>query len=81
MVKAYVDFARQHMNTEERELLPMLLDALEDGDWEDIDAAYAQDQDPLSGAARKADFDALFREIVNLAPAPMGFGDRRAKAP
>ncbi|MEE8275447.1 MAG: hypothetical protein V3R88_12350 [Alphaproteobacteria bacterium] len=68
------------LNTEERELLPLLLGALDDADWAEIDAAFADNEGPLFGPARKAEFDAPFREIVDNAPAPMGFGDGKAEA-
>ncbi|MEE8203088.1 MAG: hypothetical protein V3R74_04975 [Alphaproteobacteria bacterium] len=60
--------------------LRYLVRALDDADRAEIDAAFAGNEDPLFGPAHKAEFDAPFREIVNDAPAPMGFGDRKAEA-
>ncbi len=54
--------------------------AIDDADRAEIDAAFAGNADPLFSPARKAEFDALFREIVNNAPAPMGYGDSKAEA-
>ncbi len=60
--------------------LRYLARALDDDAWAEIDAAFAGNEDPLFGPARKAEFEAPFREIVNDAPAPMGFGDGKAEA-
>ncbi len=73
-VASYVEFQRDHMRTEERELLPLVMDALTPTDWARIDAAFAQDDDPLFGDSQEERFRALFRKILELAPAPMGFG-------
>ncbi len=59
--------------------LRYLARALDDA-WAEIDAAFADNEDPLFGPARKAEFEAPFREIVNDAPAPIGFGDGKAEA-
>lgn len=79
-VNAYVDSERKHMNVEERELLPLAMAALEERDWVDIDAAFSRNDDPVFGVAPKEKFRALFRKILDLAPAPMGFGVRDAAA-
>ena len=48
-------------------------------DWARIDAAFAQDDDPLFGDSQEERFRALFRKILELAPAPMGFGEAAEK--
>ena len=35
----YVNFERDHMNREERELMPLALEVLEDADWRAMDAS------------------------------------------
>ena len=45
-----------------------------DEDWAEIDAAFAGHLDPLVGRELHQDFDALFKQIVNLAPPPIGVG-------
>ena len=77
---AYIEFERRHMAREERELLPLALDILQDEDWEEIDAAFSANDDPLFGAARRKEFDRLMQHILNLAPTPLGFRERRAAA-
>ena len=41
-------------------------------DWREIDAAFSGNADPLVGESAGADYEALFRRIVNLAPPPIG---------
>ena len=43
-------------------------------DWKEIDAAFAGHTDPLLGPAAGAEYEMLFRRIVNLAPPPVGVG-------
>ena len=76
----YIEFERRHMAREERELLPLALDILQDEDWEEIDAAFSANDDPLFGAARRKEFDRLMQHILNLAPTPLGFRELRAAA-
>jgi branched-chain amino acid transport system ATP-binding protein len=46
-------------------------------DWKEIDAAFADNDDPLLGADARDSFRQLFRRIVNLAPPPLGVGPAR----
>ena len=78
-VNAYADFHWKHMRKEESELLPLAEKRLSAEDWRAIDAAFDVNQDPIAGI-RERDFEALFSKIVNLAPAPIGFGKRWQKA-
>ena len=78
-VDQYADFERAHMRREERQLLPLAEQHLTALDWRGIDAAFDANRNPLAGI-RERDFEALFRKIVNLAPAPVGFGERWQKA-
>ncbi len=59
--------------------LRYLVRAIDEGDWAEIDTAFADIEDPLFGPARKAEFDAPFREIVNNAPAPMALATGRRR--
>lgn len=72
LVQAYLDFNWQHLNLEERELLPLARRALGEDDWRELDAAFSANFNPYEGAA--GEFAALFRTIVNLTPAPYGLG-------
>jgi hemerythrin-like domain-containing protein len=72
----YIDFERRHMAREERELLPLALQVLQDEDWKEIDAAFGRDDDPLFGTASRKEFQKLIHYILELAPTPLGFRER-----
>ena len=78
-VEAYSQFHWDHMGKEENELLPLAQKALTAEDWDAIGTAFAGNQDPIADL-REKDFDKLFQRIVNLAPAPVGLGERWKKA-
>ncbi len=77
-VEAYVDFERNHMRSEETEVIPLAQKYLTPDDWAEIDAAFLDHADPLLGEAVRDDFRNLFRRIVNLAPPPIGVGPAHA---
>jgi hemerythrin-like domain-containing protein len=78
-VENYSQFHWKHMGKEENELLPLAQKALTAEDWEAIETAFAANEDPIADQ-REKDFDNLYQRIVNLAPAPIGLGDRWNKA-
>lgn len=73
-VEAYAAFHWDHMRAEEKELLPLAEKHLTAADWEAIDAAFRGHGDPLLGVEVGAQYDDVFRRIVNLAPPPIGLG-------
>jgi hemerythrin-like domain-containing protein len=73
-VERFVEQYFRHMDTEERQILPLARRVLTDEDWLTIDAAFAENKDPLTGHTPSDEFRALFSRIVNLAPAPIGLG-------
>jgi hemerythrin-like domain-containing protein len=73
-VEAYAKFHWDHMQAEERELLPLAEKYLTAADWSEIDTAFEGHADPLLGADVAEQYDALFSRIVNLAPPPIGVG-------
>ena len=75
-VERYVAGYLQHMEIEEREILPLAERTIPAEDWAAIDSAFALNRDPLTGHEPEAAFRGLFRRIVNLAPAPIGLGGR-----
>lgn len=77
-VDAYADFHWQHMRKEEQEILPQAERYLTARDWEAIDRAFDVNRDPIADV-KERDFQALFSRIVNLAPEPVGLGDRWKK--
>ena len=73
----YVAFYTGHMQLEESEMLPLAERTLTDDDWRELEAAFAEHRDPLTGHKPSDDYQALFDRIVDLAPAPIGLGSRR----
>ena len=73
--KRYLGFYLEHMRLEETVILPAALRVLGDADWQEIDAAFATNCDPLTGKyPRDPIYEKLFTRIVTLAPAPIGLG-------
>jgi len=71
----YVDFYLDHMALEESVILPAAQRVLSDADWRQLDAAFAANEDPLTGHHPPgADHDRLFALILRRAPAPVGLG-------
>jgi hemerythrin-like domain-containing protein len=74
-VDGYAEFHWKHMRKEEQQLLPLAERHLTAEDWKAIDVAFAANQDPIAGIQER-DFEKLFSRIVNLAPEPVGLGER-----
>jgi hemerythrin-like domain-containing protein len=74
--KRYIASYLTHMTLEETAILPVALRVLTDADWNELDAAFATNCDPLTGTyPRDPAYDRLFTRIVMKAPAPIGLGD------
>lgn len=65
--RRYHGFEQAHMQREETEVLPLASEFLTEADWDEIDAAFARNDDPLFGNPRAAQFDHLFRWILEAA--------------
>jgi hemerythrin-like domain-containing protein len=73
--KRYLAFYLEHMRLEETVILPVAQKVLSDADWDELDAAFATNCDPLTGKyPRDPAYDRLFTRIVSQAPAPIGLG-------
>lgn len=73
--KKYVDFYLDHMRLEEEVILPEAERCLGEADWRSLDAAFAENADPLTGKyPPTAEYEKLFSTIVMRAPAPIGLG-------
>jgi hemerythrin-like domain-containing protein len=71
----YVDFYLEHMRLEETVILPEAERSLSEDDWRVLDAAFAENADPLTGHhAPTQAYEKLFSLIVMRAPAPIGLG-------
>ncbi len=74
-LERYLSFYLEHMRVEEQEILPRAEQALSADEWAALDAAFAQNRDPMTGKyPRDAAYDRLFTRIVMKAPAPIGLG-------
>ncbi len=65
------------MRAEESEAIPLARQHLSASDWDEIDAAFVGNADPMLGAKAGDEYDALFRRIAYLAPPPIGLGPER----
>ena len=74
-VLKYTAFERNHALLEEKEILPRAREALETSDWEEIDAAFGENRDPMFGQDWSSEFSELFDRLVNRLPAPIGLGE------
>jgi hemerythrin-like domain-containing protein len=70
----YVSFYREHMRTEEAQLLPAAEAALSAEEWRELDGAFRSDPDPIAVGVHDPAYDRLFARIVLSAPAPIGVG-------
>jgi hemerythrin-like domain-containing protein len=74
-VLKYCKFERDHAHMEEREILPRAREVLTESDWEEIDAAFGENRDPMFGDQWSDEFSTLFNKLVNSLPSPLGLGD------
>ncbi len=71
----YVSFYLEHMGLEESAILPEAERCFSPEDWHELDAAFAQNADPLTGHYPPTqEFEKLFSLIVTRAPSPIGLG-------
>ena len=73
-MERYIHGYLSHMAAEEHEVLPAARAHLTDADWAALDAAFAANQDPLTGHPANSEFQPLFQKILRSAPAPVGLG-------
>ena len=71
----YIDAYLEHMNLEENVILPEAERCFSEEDWQLLDAAFAENADPLTGQYRPTEaYEKLFTLIVTRAPSPIGLG-------
>ena len=75
-VEKFVQGYWDHMRKEEDVVFPLAQKLLTASDFEAIDRAFNEHQDPLAAERDIEDFRKLFTRIVNLAPPPVGVGPR-----
>lgn len=70
----YAELEWQHLRTEEEVFMPIAERVLSPEDWLEIAAAFRENDNPLFGIKPKDEAETLYRRILALAPAPIGFG-------
>jgi len=70
----YADFHWRHMRREEEVVIPLARRVLNDADWKEVDAAFAENVELSESGENGRQLRQLFREIANLTPAPLGLG-------
>ncbi len=76
-LERYIAFYLEHMLLEENQLLPLAESSLSADDWAEVDRAFAENRDPLTGHKPSEEYEALFHKILRIAPAPIGLGASR----
>lgn len=78
----YLRFYEEHMRLEEEQVLPAAERCFSVADWQELDAAFARNHDPLGRLLAGAGvsgldplYQALFSRIARLAPPPVGLGE------
>jgi len=57
--------------------MPLAERVLAPEDWQVIDAAFDDNDDPVFGAAPQQKYAALLKFILSQSPAPVGYGESR----
>ena len=70
----YAELEWEHLRTEEDVFLPIAERVLLAADWQEIAAAFRENDNPLFGIKPKDEAESLYQRILNLAPPPIGFG-------
>ena len=74
-LEKYINFYLEHMSLEESVILPEAERCFSADDWRVLDAAFAENADPLTGHYPPAqEVEKLFSLIVTRAPSPIGLG-------
>ena len=73
-VARYIESYLKHRHVEEAEILPAARAHFSEADWDELDAAFAANRDPLTGHEASDEYRPLFQKILMSAPAPIGLG-------
>jgi hemerythrin-like domain-containing protein len=68
--RKYIEYFRDHMRSEETEILPLVAGLLHASDWSTINATVKHREDPLFGGGEEKRYEALRREIARDARRP-----------
>ena len=70
--RRFVEGYRHHIRKEEQEVMPIARRVLNAQDWADINRAWAENRDPLTGVETEKEYEQVLDRIVKLAPPPIG---------
>ena len=73
-LRIYTQSLKSHIRTEEKDAMPLAREVLTAEDWESIDRAFADNDDPLFGEQARVEYRQLFHRIASLAPESVGLG-------
>lgn len=73
-VQDYANFYWQHMVQEEKIIFPMAKAVLDADDWDRLEKGFSANRDPISGGGVVQSMEALLRQIIDIAPPPIGNG-------
>lgn len=75
-LSSYITFYLEHIRLEEAVIIPAAIKHCTPEDWAAMDAAFAQNRDPMAqGAALDPAYERLFSRIVRSTPSPIGLGE------
>lgn len=74
-VRCYAEFENRHIEIEEQQLIPLAQQCLTEDDWQEINDAFAANEDPMYGNHWSEEFSALFDKLIKELPAPLGLGE------
>ena len=77
-LRTFAQSVKQHIRTEEKDIMPLAREVLRPEDWAEIDAAFLDHTDPLFGDSARSEFRELFHRVVSLAPESVGLGAQSA---
>ena len=73
--RRFIGFYLAHMQVEESVIFPAALRVLTDDDWHELDAAFANNCDPLTGKYKRVPaYDRLFARILMHSPGALSGG-------
>jgi branched-chain amino acid transport system ATP-binding protein len=73
-VAVFTEHLRAHIRQEEVHVMPEARKVLTAEDWQAIDAAFLDNDDPLFGERVRSEFEELKARIIAITPAPLGLG-------
>lgn len=77
-LRRYAAALKRHIQSEEKDVIPLSRAILQPEDWAGITAAFGDHRDPLFGEQARAEYRELYHRIVSLAPDTIGLGGRSA---